>query len=121
MSTSDHDPCVLALAAHLSVSPDEITECTYGDNTYECESEPGEYLVLTDSEADAAANERLESYIDECILPECPPGVAQYFDRDSWKRDALLSDGRGHTIAAYDGAENEQKIDGVWYYIYRMN
>jgi hypothetical protein len=106
---------------HLEVIPGEISECRHGDNLYECESEPGEYLVLTDGEADDAADESLESYIEGCILLECPPAVAQYFDRDSWKRDALLSDGRGHLLASYDGEENEVKVGGEWYYIYRVN
>ena len=30
-------------------------------------------------------------------------------------------DGRGHIISSYDGIENEIEIDGITYYIYRLN
>jgi hypothetical protein len=114
----DAEPAVVALCKHLGVHPDTVSE---RHGVFECASEPGEYRVLTDSEADEAADLELEDYIEECILPECPTVVAQYFDRDSWKRDALLSDGRGHTIASYDGAEECETVDGVDYFIYRVN
>lgn len=115
------EPKVLALAAHLGVEPDTISECLHGDNMYECSEEPGEYMVCTDSEADSAADERLESYIDECILPETPEPLRNYFDRESWKRDELMWNDRGHTLASYDGAEEEEQIDGEWFFIYRMH
>ena len=107
-----------ALAIHLGCLATEISE---RHDVYEAISEQGEYLVLTDCEADAACDEALESYIDDCILPECPAAIAPYFDRDAWKRDALLSDGRGHTLASYDGDEAEVQLDGEWFYIYRVN
>ena len=30
-------------------------------------------------------------------------------------------DGRGHIIASYDGIENEVEVDGITYYLYRLN
>ena len=30
-------------------------------------------------------------------------------------------DGRGHMMASYDGIENEVEVDGITYYIYRLN
>jgi hypothetical protein len=86
-------------------------------------TDDGEYLVLTDDEADEMWDEQLDNYIDECILAELPKGVARnYFDRAAWKRDAR-HDGRGHSLSSYDG--NEDKIydeeDEETYYIYRTN
>lgn len=104
-----------ALAAHLGCLPTEVD--SDGDRYSVGRAE---YLVLTDSEADDVADEQLDSYIDDCILPECPPVVAQYFDRALWKRDALLEHGRGHTLAGYDGAEGCETVDGTYYYIYRV-
>lgn len=115
----EHAPAVLALAAYLKVEPSEITPTTYDDTLLECDG--AEYRVLTDSERDSAADEALESYIDECLLEGANATLAQYFDRAAWKRDALLSDGYGHTLSSYDGEENEEKIDGVYFYIYRVN
>jgi hypothetical protein len=118
-TTTARDPQILALAAHLEVEPDTISECRYGINLYECTEAPGEYLVLTDGERDTAASEALDSYIDDCL--EIPAAIEHYFDRDAWKRDALMSDGYGHALSSYDGEEHETQIDGEWYYIYRVN
>lgn len=67
-----------------------------------------EYLVFTDDEANSAWDDELERYIDDCILPEVDEVAARYFDRKSWKRDAR-HDGRGHSLAAYDGDERDAR------------
>ena len=79
-----------------------------------------EYVVLTDSEADEAWDASLDSYIEECLLPEIGSDhpLAMYFDEEKWKRDAKL-DGRGHSLGHYDGCEHEVKLNGEWYAIYR--
>jgi hypothetical protein len=120
----DYDPKVVALATHLDCSPLDVSECRYGDNQYESTEDPGEYLVLTDSEADDAWDASLESYIDDCLLVEVPDGLAttlaRYFDREAWKRDAR-HDGRGHSLNSYNGREDYEKVGGTGYYIYRVN
>ena len=121
---SDYSNPHLALAAHLKVEPGEVESTRHDETQFTCDG--AEYRVLTESERETAADESLESYIDECLLAELPKGslgntLRQYFDRAAWKRDALLSDGYGHTLNGYDGSEEEQKIDGVWFYIYRVN
>lgn len=110
------DPKIRALAAHLKVAPETIEES--GD-VFGCESEPGEWRVLTDSEADEAFKESLESYLDD-LMHDWPETAKAYFDEESWRRDVELSDGRGPTLAGYDSAEQEQQIDGEWYFIYRV-
>lgn len=115
---SHEDPKVTALAKHFNVSEDTITD--EGHDTYSCESEPGEYWVLTDEEADQAWDEELERYLDECVLCNIEGPLAQYFDRDAWKRDAR-HDGRGHCLSDYDSEEHEIKVDGEHFYIYRVN
>ena len=84
------------------------------------DDEPGEYWVLDSSERDEAANDALDSYLDECILSQIPDSLRSYFDGDSWKEDALNNDGYGHTISGYDGEEHEVCIDGMCFYIYRI-
>jgi len=87
-----------------------------------------DYLVLTDEEADEKWEESLDSYIEECITPEIDKlsegaGNLQYyitFDEGKWKRDARM-DGRGHSLASYDGNENEETVNGQTFYIYRLN
>jgi len=86
-----------------------------------------DYLVLTDSEADDKWEESLDSYIEECITPELDKldtlgNLSAYikFDEEMWKRDARM-DGRGHSLASYDGEENEETVNGETFYIYRIN
>lgn len=113
---SDDDK-IKALAEHLQVSEESISE---RHEEYSSSEAPGEYRVLTDDEADTAWDEYLDSYLDDCILSELKGPLAQYFDRDAWKRDAR-HDGRGHCLSSYDGEEHEIKVDGEWFYIYRTN
>lgn len=118
----------LALAIHLEIEPDEdetaedflsqIVSTNYDPNTFEAEW--GDYLVLTDEEANDAWDEDLENYIEECILPELQELYRPYFDNESWKRDARY-DGRGHSLNRYDGNEDEETVNGTEYYIYRTN
>lgn len=113
------DVKVRALAAHFGVSPETINE-ERGENLYSCDSEPGEYWVLTDEEADEAWDQDLENYLDEYVLGELPEVAQRYFDREAWKEDAR-HDGRAHSLGRYDGNEHEVKLDGEWFYIYRVN
>lgn len=118
---SEVDEKIRALMQELGIDdPDEINDD--GDNRYRVGSHMRgqEYLVLTDSEADAAHDKELDSYIEELVMPEIPERLQGYFDEEAWKRDARM-DGRGHSLATYDGNENEQEIDGTTYYIYRTN
>lgn len=87
----------------------------YGHGT-EYQADGGCWAVLTDDEADTAWNESLESYLDECVLEALPEIAQQYFDRESWKRNARM-DGRGHSLSGYDGEER----DAGEYVVFRSN
>lgn len=41
-------------------------------------------------------------------------------DLDEFVEDAICEDGRGRFLAIYDGYENEEVVEGVTYYIYRI-
>lgn len=90
------------------------------DSIDEYDENNSDYLVLTDDEADDKLEESLDSYIEDCILPELPEAYRNYFDENSWKSDAKM-DGRGHSLASYDGHECEEHVNGTYYYIYRIN
>lgn len=107
----------IALMQLLSCSFDEIEDDS-SDNTFSAKG--GEYLVLTDDEADEAWDESLQNYLDECILPELPENMRSYFDEEKWKDDARV-DGRGHSLSSYDGDEDEESVDSTDYYIFRIN
>ena len=97
---------------------DDIEQSAHDDNLFKIGDR--EYLVCTDDEADQLWEQSLGNYIDECILPELPEIAKNYFDEEKWKSDARV-DGRGHSLAGYDGEEHEAKIGDTWYYVYRQN
>lgn len=108
---------IYALALHLDIEQKDIQEFednAYGHDLYHCGKK--EFLVLTDSEAEQALSESLDSYLYEYILPQLPDELQIYFDQDFWKQEAAY-DGRGHALAHYDGHEHEQGQ----YFIYRIN
>jgi len=104
-----------------------------------------DYLVLTDDEAD----ERTKEYILDSVWAFNPwflaseTGIDQEVfeaiqandrcernndailrlieDEDSFVKSAISADGRGHFMSSYDGYEHEENVNGVTYYIYRMN
>lgn len=107
-----------ALAELLEVEVSEIEGVSYDDVTFT--HGDAEYLVMTDEESQEAWDESIENYIDECVLCELPEQYRSYFDYEKFKHDCSF-DGRGHSLATYDGNEEEIQIDDVWYFIYRTN
>lgn len=79
-----------------------------------------EYLVVTDEEAEDEWYAHMESYVEDIIYPEIPEVYHFYFDKEKWINDAK-GDGRGHSLALYDGVQNIEEVDGETYYIYRQN
>lgn len=108
-----------ALALHLGVDAEELNVSSYDDNVIEYGSE--EYLVVTDDEADELWEQDLDNYLEECIYPELPDNMRNYFDEDKWKNDARY-DGRAHSLSRYDGNEDEitvyQYLDDRGLYCY---
>ncbi|MCK9282548.1 MAG: antirestriction protein ArdA, partial [Melioribacteraceae bacterium] len=88
-------------------------------NETNCEVQGVYYLAGTDDEMDSAWDDELENYLDECVLPDLPENMRNYFDRESWIDDAK-QDGRAHVLNRYDGCEESCQINGTWYYCYRQ-
>lgn len=131
------------LATFLSLDADDVDECTYGEHTYE--GNGGEWLVLTDEQADTMARE----YIRESVWAFRPEFLALYTPEgidadtvqaiqgercedanapllalieagagfDDFAADAIGADGRGHFLSHYDGEEHE--AEGL--FLYRTN
>lgn len=138
---NDRDLRVSSLAAHLGIDAEDITDASYGENQFDADG--GEYLVLTDSEADDRAAEYIKdslwafnaSFLSEFTdLPEevfkglqdkCEGAndtFATLVERAPggiklFVEQAISADGRGHFMSSYDGEENEQGE----FYIYRVN
>ena len=119
IASENCDEKAIALAEMLGISPDEVTQEryeNYGLTVYSADG--GEYAIGTDDEADSAWDQSLDSYIEECIIPEIKDEtLKRYFDVESWKSDARY-DGRGHCLSSYDGDEIEL---GGGFYAFRIN
>lgn len=83
------------------------------------ENGDNKYLVYTDSGADVAWDADLDNFIEECVLPEIPKAYRNYFDDEKYKQDCKC-DGRGNSLARYDGHEREQEVNGTTYYLYKQ-
>ena len=82
----------------------------YGLTVIIGELKDSEYDIGTEEEADKAWTEWLESYWDECVIPEVPNWIKNYLDYDKWESDAR-TDERGHSLSCYDGCETD--INGL--------
>lgn len=47
--------------------------------------------------------------------------IENFIDVDSIAESSVDVDGTGPALSAYDGSENEVKINGTWYYVYRID
>lgn len=132
-----------ALAKHLGCEVDEISQSNYEEEGFEASG--GDYLVLTDDEADERATheirESLWAFNAEFIASHSTNGWSDEYvkslskmqgelcesanpiiealikDLDHFIADAISSDGRGHFLAGYDHNE----IEAGRYFIYRTN
>ena len=137
---SELDPRITALANFLECDYEDISEASYGNNTFKYGNQ--EYLVLTDSEADDVVAEYIKesawafnaSFLSSMTrLPEdmfiavqdkCESSndavlqcIEQSCGLDEFVEQAVSADGRGHFLSGYDGNENESGE----YFIYRTN
>lgn len=109
---------VLAYAEMQEYDISDLKDIEFENNTITDGNR--EFLVLTDSEADEAWDESLDNYIEECIMPEIPEYLQNYFDCEAWKAAAQYN-GRGHSLSSYDGCETEIRFFDEYFYIYRTN
>lgn len=79
----------------------------------------GEYLVLTDSEADDWEEEGLRNLFQEMTWEHRNSFISKYLDEDGFVEDNAGN--RGENINGYDGTEDEIEFEGTTYYIYRNN
>jgi hypothetical protein len=80
-----------------------------------------EYNVFDDYDADKAFEESMKCYIDECVLSEIPEQYRYYFDEENFIKDTQRNDGRGPSLATYDGEELEAYVNEKFYYGYRTD
>jgi len=80
-----------------------------------------EYNVFDDYDADKAFEESMKYYIDDCVLSEIPEQYHRYFDEEMFIEEVKRNNGRGQSLAHYDGEELEAYVNEKFYYGYRTN
>jgi hypothetical protein len=79
----------------------------------------GEYLVLTDDEAEDRARDFLVS--DDYLWRSAVEHGNTTESLEDWADSVLKYDGRGSILSSYDGGEDYEEVGGEEYYIYRTN
>lgn len=100
-----------ALAAYLECSTRSLTTDPE-DETRVC-TEHSAFLVLTKEESELAMQEKLAQ-----VRREVPED-----DQDRMAAEVLHAMGYGHgyLLSSHDGVEGEELVDGVIYFIYRVD
>ena len=130
-----------ALAKFLDEDQENISVSQYDSSLFDVGySKLSSYLVLTDTEADDRARESildlvwafkpdfLESHtgvdasvfkvLQQKMYEDANCAILKLIeDKDHFVDDAILSDGRGHSLAQYDNEENEEGP----FFIYRID
>lgn len=142
------EQAIAALAVHLEIPEDDIEVQGWSDRTQYDAGGLGEFLILTDQEADSAVREYVRDSVwafnasflaSETDLPEAAFKAlqSQYEDAnepilamveqtvdgglDAFADEAVSADGRGHFLAQYDGQEVELDTPAGRVYAYRVN
>tara|TARA_A100001011_G_C14115591_1_gene758940 strand:+ start:299 stop:760 length:462 start_codon:yes stop_codon:yes gene_type:complete len=133
---------VKALKYHLTLNDEETNQITLEDGEYFHFGDK-EFLVLTDEEAEEQASDYIKNSVwafnssflsshtgiredvFKLLSDKCEDSndavLSMIKDFDSFVRDAISSDGRGHFIATYDHGEYVEEINNTEYFIYRTN
>jgi len=71
--------------------------------------------------------EKVRDYLDDVrnnpqhYIHEYDLDLEQFIDKEGVIEDAVDMDGVGHNISHYDGVEYDIRIDGVEYYVFRID
>lgn len=141
---------IQAITQIMDCEPDDLREEKYDCYGLKVFSAYGlEYAIGTDEEAQEAASEYIKrtlwAFNASFILSHSKAGYSAELERclkdmqtklcesanelvaaliedmDEFIEDAISADGRGHFLSSYDGNEEEIKVNGAFYYAYRLN
>lgn len=116
---------LMAICLHCTITVEGIEHINNEQANNFC-IEGQDYLVWTESEVNKAHLEYIENLVDECGIKVFSsvgkPTVTQDFDWsitvNAWEVYITASE-RGNSLASYDGNENEVRVNGETFYLYR--
>lgn len=92
-----------------------------GELDYEDKDELAEMLADKLDENYDSMGEYFESIYGRGWAKEMRDTLKDYIDWEALAEYVVDVDGVANTLARYDGRENEEKVNGEWFYIYRTN
>jgi hypothetical protein len=115
-----------ALSNQLKLSLEELEDIKRDRGNYYI-YEKEEWLIADEDEVDEIEREYVEQMIDECWLYEYEVEekktgrsnpLLTYLDKNKWIDDWCGN--RGENLSSVDGVEYEEKVNDVWYYLYKQ-
>lgn len=106
------------------IDDDDFEENEDGDVDHElCKKDNDDLIELMVDDMNSEYDDAVQWYIDNFGEKDLSDCVIEHnlVDLDDVVDEVKLSDGRGPTLASYDGEEHEEKVNGNWFYIYRLN
>lgn len=83
-----------------------------------------DYFIITNGDEcfpfSGYEQEQRDLFLEEKYHTEHTESDFLQWCKDTWKYDAKM-DGRGHSLATYDGHECVEHVNSTYYYIYRIN
>lgn len=109
------------LKLELQTLEDEIDELN--DEIEEIENADDYYTYSEDSIMDAVESQKNEIIEDPIsfLRQFGDTNISYYVNEDELIESVINEDGRGNSLAGYDGYENEIEYNGTTYFIYRIN
>lgn len=113
---------VLEIEAHKGEVGDLIDELQTEDS-FHIELDGNEYRFIDAAEIDDIAVEEIKEIVKECYLDGTDLDKLWWIAID-WEQTAencINADGYGHHFSSYDGSEEEERLLGKDWYIFRTN
>lgn len=106
------------------ISDDDFELDEDGEIDYtKCQLDSDELIEMYVEYLNNLIRDPIREFIDNFGSEEFNRAVKEYglVDMDALAKEVINLDGRGPTLASYDGEEREIESNGEWFYIYRTN
>lgn len=106
------------------ISDDDFGLDEEGEIDYtRCQLDSDELIEMYVEYLNNLIKDPIREFIDDFGSKEFNRAVKEYglVDMDALAKEVINLDGRGISLATYDGEEREIKSNGEWFYIYRTN
>tara|TARA_R110000803_G_scaffold198484_2_gene262238 strand:+ start:240 stop:623 length:384 start_codon:yes stop_codon:yes gene_type:complete len=101
----------------------ELLNSLYKESDFCWEAGGAEYRIICEDVIEEIHTEEVKDLTIDCYFNGTDLHKNTWIEID-WEKTAenvRKSDGYGNHFSHYDGSEEEFRLDGVWYYVFRVN